>query len=71
MKGFFPPKQVKGGNQTEQPECVIPVQMGDKDMVDLAQAEPEAAELHLCTLPAIDQKKPLIRIQQMSSRKSI
>jgi hypothetical protein len=39
-------------------------------MMDLPQADPVFAKLHLGSFSAIDQKKPLIHIQQMSGRKS-
>jgi hypothetical protein len=49
---------------------MIPVQVADENMVDLPQADPVFAKLHLCTFSAIDQKKPLIHIQQLSGGKS-
>ena len=49
---------------------MIPMQMGYEDMMNLAKPDAVFAELHLGTFPTVNQKKPLIRIQQMSGRKS-
>jgi hypothetical protein len=42
---------------------MIPMKVADEDMVDLPQAYPVPAQLHLGSLSAIDQKKPLIHVQ--------
>jgi hypothetical protein len=49
---------------------MIPVQVADENMVDLPQADPVFAKLHLGSFSTVDQKKPLIHVQQMSGRKS-
>ena len=49
---------------------MIPMKMGNENMMNPAQSAPVLPELHLGPFPAINQKKPLIRIQQMSGWKS-
>jgi len=49
---------------------MIPVQVGNKNMADPGGIEPVPAHLYLSAFPAINQKKPLIHIQQMSGRKT-
>ena len=46
------------------------MKVANENMMDLPQADPEFAKLHLGSFSTIDQKKPLIHIQQMSGRKS-
>jgi hypothetical protein len=70
MQWFFPAKQAEGGKQTENAKDMIPMKVADKNMMDLPQADPVFTKLHLGSFSAIDQKKPLIHIQQMSGRKS-
>jgi hypothetical protein len=70
MQWFFPAKQAEGGKQTENAKDMIPMKVADENMMDLPQADPVFAKLHLGSFSAIDQKKPLIHIQQMSGRKS-
>ena len=47
------------------------MQMTNEYVMYLPQANPEFSQLHLRTFPAINQKKPLIRIEQMSGRESL
>ena len=49
---------------------MIPMQMGYENKMNLAKPDAVFTELHLGTFPTVNQKKPLIRIQQMSGRKS-
>jgi len=50
---------------------MVPVQVGDKDVVDTGQGYPLLPEPDLGTLSAVDQKKPLIYFEQMSGGKTI
>jgi hypothetical protein len=70
MQWFFPAQEAEGGKQTEYSKYMIPMKVTDENMVDLPQADPVFAKLHLGPFSAIDQKKPLIHIQQMSGGKS-
>src|ERR1700753_3430629 len=49
-------EQPHAGEQTDQPEVVIAMQMGDEDMIDLAAADLVFGHLHLGSFPAIDKK---------------
>jgi hypothetical protein len=70
MQGLFPAQQPERGKQAENAKDMIPVEVADEYVMDLPQAYPVFAKLHLGSFPAIDQKKPLIHIQQMSGGKS-
>jgi hypothetical protein len=70
MQWLFPAQQSEGGKQTKNAKDMIPMKVADENMMDLPQADPEFAKLYLGPFSAIDQKKPLIHIQQMSGRKS-
>jgi len=42
---------------------MIPMEVADEKMMNLSQADPVFAQLHLGSFSAIYQKKPLIHIQ--------
>jgi hypothetical protein len=54
--------QAEGGYQSKKTKDVITVQMTDKYMVDFTETDSEFPQLHLRSLSAINQKKPLICI---------
>jgi hypothetical protein len=70
MQRFIPAQQAEGRQQAENAKDMITMPVAEENMMDLAQADPVFAKLHLGTLATINQIKPLIHIQQMSGRKS-
>ena len=52
-------KEMKTGEQTDESEEMIPMQMSDEDMADLQQAEVVAAYLNLSPLGAVEQEELL------------
>ena len=49
---------------------MIPMQMRNEDLMNLAQPDAEFTQLHLGAFPAVNQKKPLTCMKQMSGRES-
>jgi len=66
MQVTGPAQQAEGRDQSKNPEYMVTMKMADKDMVDFAQLNPEFPQLHLGSFSAVDQKKPLTCIKQMS-----
>ena len=54
MQGGRAPQQAKGGNQTDKPEAMVAVQVGNEDMVEMREFEPGTAHLQLRPLSAVD-----------------
>jgi hypothetical protein len=70
MQRLLSAQQTEGGKQAENTKDMIPVEMTDENVMNLSKTYPVSAKLHLGPFTAIDQKKPLIYIEQMSGGKS-
>ena len=62
MKVLRTVQQTHTGDKTDQPEIMIAMQMGSKNMVDLAPAYFVFRHLQLRAFPAINQKEFLLRL---------
>ena len=67
---FFSVEQVERREQAKEPVYMVAVQVADEDVVDAAKFNAVAPELHLCSLAAVDQEKPLIYVEYMSGQVS-
>ena len=63
MELFFPAQQMHGRDEPDESKEMVAVQVADKNVVDAGRTQLIATQLHLRSLSAIDQKKPLIHIQ--------
>lgn len=49
---------------------MVSVNVANQYMIDFTKSEPESSQLNLGTFPAVDQKKPLTHVYQVSGWKS-
>ena len=71
MKILRASQQAHAGQQTNQPEIMIAMQMGNKDIIDLAAADLVFGHLHLGTLAAVDQKDLIFHRDYLGRRMTI
>ena len=64
-------KEAHTGEKADQPKVVVAVQMGNKDMVDLAAADLVFGHLHLGPFAAIDQKDVIFHGDDLCGRMTI
>ena len=64
-------KQAHAGQEADQAEIVIAVQMGNKDVVDLAAADLVFGHLHLGPLAAVDKKDLVFHGDDLRCRMTI
>ena len=57
MKFLGTAKQAHAGQEADQPEIVVTVQMGNKDVVDLTAADLVFGHLHLGAFAAVKEKE--------------
>lgn len=62
--------QVHGKEQAHQSQVMITVQVTDENMIDLMKRHLVAAQLHLHTFTAIDQKMTVLNAKVLGGRKS-
>jgi hypothetical protein len=67
MQGLLPSQQPKGRYKAGQAEKMVPVEVGDKNMLYPAKADPEPAQLHLGAFPAVDQQQVLPGLEDLSA----
>ena len=59
------PHQSEGGDHAYQSEAMVTVQMGDKDMSQLREADATSAELHLRPFSTVEHQEPVAHLHQL------
>ena len=57
--------QSEGGDHAYQSEAMVTVQMGDKDMSQLREADATSAELHLRPFSTVEHQEPVAHLHQL------
>ena len=70
MQVRFPSLQVHGKNQSGKAQIMVSVQVTDKDVTDLVDADVVLHHLHLCTFTAIDKKVVILYGQVLAGWES-
>ena len=65
VQGGGAPQEGKGGDESDEPEAVVAVQVGDEDVVDAGEFEPAAAQLHLDAFGAVDHEEFLTDVDDL------
>ena len=71
MKLLCTAEQAHAGQEADQPEIVVTVQMGNKDVVDLTAADLVFGHLHLGPFAAVNQKDLVFHGDDLCSRMTI
>jgi len=71
MKILRASQQAHTGQQTNQPEIMITVQVRDKDVIDLAAADLVFRHLHLCSFPAVNEEKMFVHCNHLGRRMTV
>jgi len=66
-----PPEEAHAGEQADESEIVVAVEMGDKDMVDLAAADLVFGHLHLGAFATIHQEYLVFHRHDLGCRVTI
>ena len=67
MQLIFPPEKMKGIQQPDEAEEMIPVKMADEDLPDALEMNVKPPYLQLGSFRTVDQKQTLIHVEQMSA----
>ena len=71
MKFLGAPQEAHAGQQANQPEVMITMQMGNEDVIDLTAADLVFGHLHLSALATVDQKDLIFHGNHLSRRVTI
>ena len=58
-------QQAEGGDESEQPEAVVAVEVGDEDVVEPRELQPTLAQLQLGTLATIYHEKLVAHVEHL------
>ena len=71
MKILRASQQAHAGQQANQPEVMIAVQMGNEDIIDLTATDLVFGHLHLGALAAVDKKNLILHRDHLGRRMTI